>query len=749
MKLNFKGIFTARYWTLLVSAILLAVVAACGGGNGSAGTPLGGSGSGSGTGGGTTTNKNGAIVLTLTDSTGANATAIPSGASLTAQAKLTNASGGAVVGVVVTFAVSNSAGVLSPSLGTALSDSNGVAVITLSSGSGAGAATLTASATIVGTAAVTSSIGFTNGAVATATSSPVLKLTLKDSSGATSSTVSTASPLTASATVVDGTGAGIPNVLVTFSSTATLTKIAPSASTAVTNSNGVATVTISPLDLATAQSQAGAAGTVVAIANYKGTNLSDSANFSLGATSQVLSLALVTPSPNPSSLGAYASTAVQVSVSANGALYTAQPVVVNFSSSCATSGKAVMPSSAVTVNGVAAVTYKDNGCGTTDVVSATVAGVATPVTATLNVVAPVAASINFVSAAPSDKSIVLQGSGGNGRSETAILTFKVVDINGVGLKGQTVTFTNNFPTIATLNTASAVSQTDGTVTATVNSQSTAGTFRILATLASGLSSLSDTITVTTGQPIQAAFSLSATSYNIEGWDNDNIPSNLGVLIADKNGNPVADGTPVVATTDSGAVGSSAVGGCQNGTINGSCSVPFRSQNPRYGLGNTAGKRAGLATIQFNSSNSTTLPLTGQLQVYLSGNTVAHVYSGGTEIFSGAAFTTNSCSIYNLNLEFEDLNFNPMPSGSTVSVINPLKVAAGTIFPALVPSIPPNGLVPASAANRQGSTHNIPLTPDSTNCNAAGSGTYTSTFQVAVTTPLGKGTVYTFSLVYPH
>ena len=55
MKLNLTTIFNARYWTLLSAMLMLTVLAACGGGNGSAGTPIGGTGGGTSIGGGTST----------------------------------------------------------------------------------------------------------------------------------------------------------------------------------------------------------------------------------------------------------------------------------------------------------------------------------------------------------------------------------------------------------------------------------------------------------------------------------------------------------------------------------------------------------------------------------------------------------------------------------------------------------------------------------------------------------------------
>ena len=52
-----------------------------------------------------------------------------------------------------------------------------------------------------------------------------------------------------------------------------------------------------------------------------------------------------------------------------------------------------------------------------------------------------ASAINFTNVAPSDKSIVIAGAGGNGRSEVALLTFTVVDSSGSPLQDVVVDFT--------------------------------------------------------------------------------------------------------------------------------------------------------------------------------------------------------------------------------------------------------------------------------------------------------------------
>ncbi|WP_207838809.1 Ig-like domain-containing protein, partial [Pseudomonas sp. 43(2021)] len=52
----------------------------------------------------------------------------------------------------------------------------------------------------------------------------------------------------------------------------------------------------------------------------------------------------------------------------------------------------------------------------------------------------VARASNFTAANPADRSIVIAGSGGTGRSETALLTFTVVDAQGAPIKGVIVDF---------------------------------------------------------------------------------------------------------------------------------------------------------------------------------------------------------------------------------------------------------------------------------------------------------------------
>jgi hypothetical protein len=73
-------------------------------------------------------------------------------------------------------------------------------------------------------------------------------------------------------------------------------------------------------------------------------------------------------------------------------------------------------------------------------------------------------------------------------------------------------------------------------------------------------------------------SLSVETFNIEGWNRDGTGTKLTVRLADRQGNPVEDGTVVNFTAEGGQVASS----CATAKVAGisSCSVDFTSQNPR-------------------------------------------------------------------------------------------------------------------------------------------------------------------------
>jgi hypothetical protein len=395
--------------------------------------------------------------------------------------------------------------------------------------------------------------------------------------------------------------------------------------------------------------------------------------------------------------------------------------------------------------------------GSTGTTGGTTATVATP------------ASLQFVQAAPADKSIVIKGQGGNGRTETATLTFKLVDVNNNPLAGQAVDFSTT-STDVTLNTASAKTDSAGQVSATVNSGSKPATFRVQAKVTGtggkpDLTTLSDSITVTTGLPTQASFSMSTDLFNVEGLNYDSSPTTpaarIQVLLADAFGNPVADGTPIVFQTNVGAVGSSDRGGCT--TVNGGCSADFRAQYPRTPVPgqpqtacNTTGSdgkgagisadvnRPGVATVCASSTTGATT-LFGSLPIVLSGSDVGHVFvdsvtkevdlsSGTGDLGALSAGTPRTVA-----LQIDDINQNMMPAGTKVEITSPQNVTIGAVLPATVPNtalgssatVDPSG----KSGYSQGSWHKFSVTSAST-CPAADG--QTATFVLTVTTPGPKG-----------
>jgi len=264
-------------------------------------------------------------------------------------------------------------------------------------------------------------------------------------------------------------------------------------------------------------------------------------------------------------------------------------------------------------------------------------------------------ALNFLDVNPADRSIVIKGSGGNGRSESATLRFRVVDKNNSPVKGAAVSFTLT-ATDATLNIPTATSDSDGVVVTSVSSGNSATPVVVRASVDNrSISSQSDQLTVTTGLATQRGFDLSAGKYNMN-YRLTGDSTTITVRIVDTNGNPVADGVPVVLTADYGAVGSSSRGGCV--TANGSCSVTYAVQNPRPADGVFAtviastklgdgtpisdSLRFVMSDLQlialFNKADATGTPVTSQ-HITSCGPQTVSLFAGTPAAFPAPADTT--------------------------------------------------------------------------------------------------------------
>jgi hypothetical protein len=570
-----------------------------------------------------------------------------------------------------------------------------------------------------------------------------LTVTLADQSGATTNLLGATSSLTASAVLKDAAGKPIPNALVAFSADPSLAVLAPASGTVLTDSNGKATVRMSAASL-----QASGAGMIKAAAAVGDQAVLGQGTFSIGAAN--ISLRVVSPNPTPSMLKAYGSSVITLDVLSNGTLMTDDTQSINLTSPCVSAGKASLAPQVSTINGRAQVVYRDLGCAQSDTVTASVAGTNGTAKIGFQISAPDAAAINVASIVPADRSIVIKGSGGSGRVESAAVQFRVVDQSGNPLANQKVSFSTISTKTVTLSKSMDVTDASGYVSTTVNSGTEPTAVRVQAMLDSGLATISDSITVTTGVPIQAAFSLSSEVFNIEGWDYDNVQTNLMLLLADQFGNPIADGTPVVFQTDSGAVGTSDRGGCT--TVNGACTVPLRSQNPRFGTDATAPQgRAGLATVSVSTSDSTNVPLTGRIAVFFSGSFATRITRtlNGSDVpvtGAGISLALQSCAAAQVQIRLNDARNNPMPAGTTLGATDPANLVA-SFLPATVPSVGPtytNGKV----VGAQGSTHVIAITPDAATCVTNGSGRANGSTTVTITTPKGNVTTFPLNISYP-
>jgi protocatechuate 3,4-dioxygenase beta subunit len=268
-------------------------------------------------------------------------------------------------------------------------------------------------------------------------------------------------------------------------------------------------------------------------------------------------------------------------------------------------------------------------------------------------------AINFLDVNPADKSIVLAGSGGNGRSESATLRFRVVDKNNTPVKGVNVTFAAIPAGDVTLNIGTAVSDSDGVAISTVSSKSVATAVVLKATVdGKSISTQSDQLLVTTGVAVQAGFDLSASKFNLN-YNLSGDSSVITVRIVDSNGNPVADGVPVVFTTNFGAVASSTRGGCT--TLNGACTVNYTVQNPRPADGTKA-------TVTASTRIGSGTAVSGVVNLIISDTSLGNIYtanSGGTALTT-LAIPDGVCKATVSGFVGTPAGF-PLPAGTALSV----------------------------------------------------------------------------------
>ncbi len=436
-----------------------------------------------------------------------------------------------------------------------------------------------------------------------------LSLSLLDQAGAATSNILAGQPVRAQA-VLRRNGDPVANEIVQFQAEVggTLVRIDPTAGTQLTDGSGVAVVTVSSLGTASGAGRITANATVATIAASSGANF-----FASGSTTaQPPTLTLSGIEIGSNAVSAYGTTGLRVRVLQAGQPYTAGLVTVNFTSSCPAGKATITPTASTQPDGYAVATFVDNGCAqTADSTVTLTASIATDSkSGSLTVRSPTTGSLRFVSVVPSDKSITLRGQGGNGRQENATVTFQLVDVAGQGVGNADVCFDSstyigglnvdgfgptNLPTTQgsaalcgadSLSVARYVKRTnpDGTVVVQVNSGTVPTPVRVRARAlypagaTAALESFSDTLSVSTGLPLQRSFSLSVDKANIDGGNFDGEIAAVTVRLADQFSNPVPDGTVVNFIGSGASVCTANNGSCR--TTNGACSCNVVSQARR-------------------------------------------------------------------------------------------------------------------------------------------------------------------------
>ncbi|WP_293994117.1 Ig-like domain-containing protein [Sphaerotilus sp.] len=447
-------------------------------------------------------------------------------------------------------------------------------------GTDAGCSVFSSSCTSTTTTGTTS----TTGAVSTSSAGTVA-LSLS------STTISASTPGTVTALVRDASGTPLANVLVNFSVSSAIATVSPSAKT---GADGYASATLQPV-----AGTVGAAYVVAAADVSTASTLTTRTVFTVSA----VDITLTAATASPTTVNAYGSSVITVNVTGASS---SSPVTVNFSSTCASAGKALLSPASITVTGpTASTTYQDNACAGTDRVSAAVTGTSERKQVDLAVTPPVIQALEFVSASPTK--ICLAGSGCAG---TAEVQFSLKDQSSKPIANRDVYFYLDNANIATLSAASNKTLATGIASVSVSAKSIPSPIRVRASVTlddgTSLSTYSNVLAVSAGLPAANAFSFSASAYNPDGWQRDGTESDIRVQLNDRFGNPVPDGT-VVSFVSEGA--SIIPANCT--TVSAVCNVKFVTSNYRPADGRVAVVAFAKGEEAFNDANGDNLYTAGE------------------------------------------------------------------------------------------------------------------------------------------
>lgn len=480
-----------------------------------------------------------------------------------------------VVNKVVSF--SSTLGNLKPAIGTALTDSNGRATINISAGTIEGAGSVTAQYE-----GVSETLGFYTRGDEVDPNQLNAAVDFRILTDCAADFRTTRNPALCTETTsisaekpgilfIQASRAGTTQPLVQYlvSATTTLGTISPNTGTAITDSNGVALLDI------LAGRDVGAGEITVSLLNAQRRKA-----FEIGAANVRIQVS-TTPDLSTTKLPAGSTALINVAIinAATEEPYL-PPLEVQFSSSCAVAGLAVLDESVFSTGGTAVSTYRANGCQTLDTIVATVIAGGNTVTGSVNIDVSAAnvGSIQFVDV--SESYLALKGTGGANRTESSVVRFRLLDANGNPVPATTVDFSLSTAVGGIeLDPVAAFTNGDGFVQTVVRSGLVPTPVRVIARAQDPNNPIqvqapSDNLLISTGVADQNSFSLSRSAFNVHALDFDGNEVDVNVFLADHFNNPVPDGTAVNFIAEGGSIEP----GCF--TENGRCTVKWRSQNPR-------------------------------------------------------------------------------------------------------------------------------------------------------------------------
>ena len=395
----------------------------------------------------------------------------------------------------------------------------------------------------------------------------ISNIELKDTNDTVTQTVSVAGA-TAKVKVTDKSGKAISGALVTFNATGGV-EFGTSNGAVLTNAEGEASISIKPTNAADTGSYQ-----LSASVEHNGTSATTASyNFSLQASK----ITLVDVKVGETTLNSGASTNITLKTKDANTNINQNNVTVNFAASCGTFEPATVVSSN---QGDVTTSYKAIGadgklCAGKQTITVTGSNIAEAKTVEVNIAAIEANSLVYTSDAVS-LGIRRSGSASSGQVEFTLYANGTVaadqEVNITLLRAPEdlsfVTLNNRAPKIVKSNS-------QGKVIVNLYPGDKPGPVEIKATLVSNenVSALSKNVAVAIGRATQNGFSLSVSKNSLQNKvDGDS--ATINVMLRDRTGNPVPNGTIVSFVSEGGVV----TPNCS--TTDGRCSVTLSVQNPR-------------------------------------------------------------------------------------------------------------------------------------------------------------------------